>query len=270
MDIDSAPKTRSLGSPVTPTKPSLSEDQPKPNAPNKLIRKFSEADLHEYTPCSKRPRLSAYHETAAPEPEISNLSLDALDAEIQQLKIIPSLSRENERRLFYKFKDFSGNCIGWMEITSTLTEKEKKEKEQEDDNDEEEEGVRTYKYEELSDAGTSSMEATSTLASESEEESEESEEEVEDGDDDEDEEEEEEERGGGYYDTEDENDLTYDSEASSGTWTSSTEDTSSLLSEEVYIYNSQSASEAELEPMETMHSLSPEDEDMFADDESPN
>ena len=258
MDIDSAPNSRSLGTPVTPTKPSLSEDQPLPNAPNKLIRKFSETDLQEYTPCSKRPRLSAYPETAAPEPHIVSLPLDGLEAEIQRIKLTP-LSRGEERSLFYHIEDSSGKCIGWMRIRSTFADEEEG---KEDDNDDD--GVRIYMYEELSDPGTSSMEATSTLASET------SSSEDDDEDEDEDEEVEEEERGGQYDDTEDENDLTYDSEATSGTWTSSTEGTSSLVSEEIYMNNSQIASEAELEPMETMPSLGPEDEDMFADDESPN
>ena len=82
MDVDLAQDPRSLGNAVTPMKPSSRETPTLPKAPNKLIRKFSEADLEEYTPCSKHPRLVAYPETAAPEPEIATLSLDALEAEI--------------------------------------------------------------------------------------------------------------------------------------------------------------------------------------------
>ena len=253
MDIDFAPNTSSLGSPVTPTKLPLRGNPTLPNAPNKLIRKFSEADLQDDTPCSKHPRPSGYLDATPPEP---NSLLDALEAGTKRMKITPTPSRGNERRLFYKLKDFGGSYISWLEIMAALAEKEEKEKEQE--------SVRTHKYEELSDPGTSSSEATSTGASESESESEH------DGvqfDDDE-----EKERGGDYDDTEDEADLTYDSEASSGSWTSSIEGTSSLASlegDQIYTSNFRSASEAELERMETMPSLGADDEDMFADDELP-
>ena len=205
MDVDLAPDPRFLGNVVTPTKPSSRETPTLPKAPNKLIRKFSKADLEEYTPCSKHPRLVAYPETAAPEPEIATLSLDALEAEIQQMKIPPPLPSGNERRLIYNPEDFSRNCIGRMDVTSTFAEEEEEEDDDDDKND------HTRRFEELSDPGTSSMEAASSLASEEEEEEE----------------------------------------------------------EEMDIYNVQSASKAESVPMDIAPSLGPEDEDMFADDESP-
>ena len=239
MDVDLAPDPGSLGNAVTPTKPSSRKTPTLPKAPNNLIRKFSEADLEEYTPCSKHPRLVAYPETAAPEPVIATLSLDALEAEIQQMKIPPSLPSGNEERLIYKPEDFSGNCIGRMDITSTFAEEEKEE--HDDDHDK---NYHTYHFEELSDPGTSSMEAASSLASEEEY---------------------------GYDDYQD--GLTYNSENCSEFGTSSVEGTSSFASEseeEMYTYNFQSASEAESVPVEIKPSLDPEDEDIFADDESPN
>ena len=253
MDIGSAPNTSSLGSPVTPTKLPFWGTPTLPNAPNKLIRKFSEADFQDETPCSKRPRLDADPETAVPEPKIVNISLNALEDEIQRMKLIP-LSPGDEGSVHYDITESREECTGWMLITSPFAEEEEWEEYYNDDN-----GVRVYIYQELSDPGTSSMEATSTGASESESESEY------DGlqfDEDE-----EKERTGDYDDTEDEADLTYDSEASSGSWTSSIEGTSSPVSEELYIYNFQGASEAEFEPMETMSPHGPDDEDMFADDE---
>ena len=70
---DNLPDPRSLSNPVTPIKPSSSENRTIANAPKKsqkLTRKFSEADLEEST-ASKRPRLAAPPAIAARRPEIA-------------------------------------------------------------------------------------------------------------------------------------------------------------------------------------------------------
>lgn len=156
MDVDLAPDPGSFGNPITPTKPASRPNQILPKAPNKLTRKFSEADLEEYTPLSKHPRLVARPETAAPESEVATVSLGALEAEMQRMRITPSLSWGNERRFTYDSEDFSGTCTGWMEITSTLASKD--------------EDTHTYNSDDCSEAGTGSMEVTSSIASENEEE----------------------------------------------------------------------------------------------------
>ena len=229
---DLAPNQRSVGNLVTPTKPPSRDNQTLANAPKKsqkLIRKFSEADLEEYTP-SKRPRLVNRPSIAIRKPEISGIK-KARPLPIRLRQAHPDNDRKSSMTMQVKGDSRSRHYnrsnpqnsieagMEQMKITSSLAS--------------ENESMYTKNSQNFIEAMMDQMENATSLTSE------------------------------------DEDVYTYNSQKPSEVETDRIENTPSLGSEDEdeYTYNSQDSSEAETDRMETTPSLGSEDEDMFGDDE---